>query len=377
MKQRKSLSFVKLLLLTLTIAWSEVALAQGGHPKYNQATLLAQAKARGGSSTLQSGHALPRANGLSGNTSVSIRINPLPTTTIVGTQSVCVGNVAQYSAAKAMASYSWSAQGGTILGAGDEQQVSVLWAGAGTLTVTYTDAKGCSNSTTINIAPMGHVYNHVDEQTLCQHAGYTWHGQVIPTDVPGVDTFYHTVHNSGDCDSLYVLYATVIATPEVTLSYSSPSFQDVLVLSPVTLTATPSYYDDYKFVINEITVYQGRNAEVVTQNGVNYGGRDNYARVEVTDATGCRNADSAHFTVKVIMPNAFSPDGDGVNDVFLKGFDLKIFNRYGHVLYRGFDGWNGKYSANDMPTGTYFYEVKLKVDDNKTEVMSGSVRLER
>ena len=58
----------------------------------------------------------------------------------------------------------------------------------------------------------------------------------------------------------------------------------------------------------------------------------------------------------------FSPDGDGINDVFnvvgleLLDFEIVIYNRWG--IYKGDvnqGGWDGKFEGVDVPTGTYVY----------------------
>ena len=63
------------------------------------------------------------------------------------------------------------------------------------------------------------------------------------------------------------------------------------------------------------------------------------------------------------MPNIITPNGDDKNDVFeviTDGrVDLKIFNRWGKVLYKNTDyqdNWNGE----DVPAGTYYYEIQLE-----------------
>ncbi|UPT65333.1 MAG: gliding motility-associated C-terminal domain-containing protein [Sphingobacteriales bacterium JAD_PAG50586_3] len=80
-----------------------------------------------------------------------------------------------------------------------------------------------------------------------------------------------------------------------------------------------------------------------------------------------------------IIPNGFSPNGDGLNDLFVitntagKKVDLQIFNRWGAVIYKNgnYDNtWNGIANTGfglgeDLPTGTYWYIIKL---DDGTEV---------
>ncbi|MES2629649.1 MAG: Ig-like domain-containing protein, partial [Bacteroidota bacterium] len=85
------------------------------------------------------------------------------------------------------------------------------------------------------------------------------------------------------------------------------------------------------------------------------------------------------FTANTIyIPGGFSPDGDGVNDVFVlrnygnQTIDLEMFNRWGNVVYKNPDynnDWNGTcntgiYLGDDLPDGTYYYVIKLSGGDS-------------
>lgn len=103
----------------------------------------------------------------------------------------------------------------------------------------------------------------------------------------------------------------------------------------------------------------------------------------VNTLSGCQ--DTFRINVKVdsallsknAIPNVFSPNGDGINDVFqiieksknaksLKTFELRIMNRNGVLVYeyngdiRKWDGWNGNKNGKGepLPVGTYFYIIR-------------------
>jgi len=102
-------------------------------------------------------------------------------------------------------------------------------------------------------------------------------------------------------------------------------------------------------------------------------------RLEVRNTLGCIGSDTIHYTVicdkgQMYVPNAFSPDGDGKNDVFMirgKGIAsikfVRIFNRFGELVYEranisandASQGWNGR--INNVPAQTDVYMVTADV----------------
>ena len=99
------------------------------------------------------------------------------------------------------------------------------------------------------------------------------------------------------------------------------------------------------------------------------------------------NTVSVEKPLRLYAPNAFSPDGDGINDFFeIKGqgveeMELEIYNRWGQMVYRSDDlalAWNGEYKGKEVPLGTYVYQVKaVNVSGEITIAKKGSVVLVR
>jgi gliding motility-associated-like protein len=80
------------------------------------------------------------------------------------------------------------------------------------------------------------------------------------------------------------------------------------------------------------------------------------------------------FDLKI--PNAFTPDKDGTNDVFLKGYKVKIVNRWGQLLYKGNDGWDGSLdNGKKASPGTYYYIATIPDTDNGTKDVTGVITL--
>ncbi len=95
--------------------------------------------------------------------------------------------------------------------------------------------------------------------------------------------------------------------------------------------------------------------------------------LHVTSAKGCGVATDDVFVrvfQKVIIPNAFSPNGDGINDLWvIDGLDTypesvtEVFNRYGQLVFRSIGypkPWNGSYNGKPLPVGTYYYIIDRK-----------------
>lgn len=74
--------------------------------------------------------------------------------------------------------------------------------------------------------------------------------------------------------------------------------------------------------------------------------------------------------------NTFSPNGDGVNDVFMPGFRVEIVNQNGLRIYGGDNGWDGTCRTGNAPEDTYFYKLYYRTV-NGDRVKTGHVTLIR
>jgi gliding motility-associated-like protein len=152
-------------------------------------------------------------------------------------------------------------------------------------------------------------------------------------------------------------------TPEISFSLL-PVHGMVSVDSDNKLTYTP----DYNYFGNDSLTYQ-----VCSQYG------------SCSEAKVLINVKIEKFRI----PEGFSPDGDGINDQFeILGLEvyqqvkIKIFNRWGHVVYQNADyknNWDGKANAvmsigKTLPNGTYFYVIEVVDTDER---FSGNIFLKR
>ena len=86
------------------------------------------------------------------------------------------------------------------------------------------------------------------------------------------------------------------------------------------------------------------------------------------------------------VPNAFTPNGDGNNDVFMVfgegigSVEVNVFNRWGEKVYESnnqFDGWNGTYKGELQNTGVFVYTVTATYLDGKKMDKTGTITLVR
>lgn len=96
-----------------------------------------------------------------------------------------------------------------------------------------------------------------------------------------------------------------------------------------------------------------------------------------TTAQGCSEIASAIIDVAPFIPNVFTPNGDGINDLFMPGFDLQIIDRNGLLLYRGTTGWDGNYQGRLMDPDTYFYLLHYTDRNNIEHTRKGYITLIR
>jgi gliding motility-associated-like protein len=99
----------------------------------------------------------------------------------------------------------------------------------------------------------------------------------------------------------------------------------------------------------------------------------------------------ADILTRAELPTAFSPNGDGNNDRFyvrgggIEKSDLKIFNRWGQLVFESVDapaneeayGWDGTYKGKDQEMEVYAYVLNVTYIDGTTAQRKGNVTLLR
>jgi gliding motility-associated-like protein len=211
-------------------------------------------------------------------------------------------------------------------------------------------------------------------------------GNLYFQDTELVDTFYNYL----GCDSLVRTTRIHVEHFELTVTADPPE----PVKGDWVLFSTTANVPGYS--ITSWLPQSVFNNQVALENRIKITKSDTIKVVGISEL-GC--IDTAILFIKAdslipvfVMPNAFSPNGDGLNDVFeprfvnKSGYLVKLFqvyNRWGQLVYKASGtkkaAWNGYYYNKDeiAEVGTYFYRVSVVFVDGTKETVQGDVIIVR
>jgi len=315
-------------------------------------------------------------NGCQNTDSVSITVNSLPNITASANDTICLGENTQINAYGGV-SYVWTPATGL-----SNQNISNPLASPSTkttYTVVGTDANGCQNTASVVIDvnipadPLAGPDTDLcpgDQVQLSSSNGvsYSWSPAAglsdpniaNPMATPNGPTVYTvTIIDANGCTNTDIVNIGILTPPVVNAGVDMSIYKGESVQlngvggisylwTPATWLSDPNVADPISTPLDTITYV-----------------------LLVTDANGCQNTDSMTIYVlgvpTAIIPNGFTPNGDGQNDVFKIGhyenyilIKMQVFNRWGTLVYEGNDvnnGWDGTYQGIAQPIGTYVYIV--------------------
>ena len=218
---------------------------------------------------------------------------------------------------------------------------------------------------------------------------YSWNTTPIQTNSIAINL----------CEGLYSI--TVKDSNNCTISKQSISIQtNTHILASFTTNPNQGFSPlnaNFTFTGNGANIYNWDFGDGNTSNQQNpmniYQNKGNY-HIVLTANSGTPDfcIDTSSFDIfvdepsDIMVPNVFTPNGDGVNDYFFakaKGlidFKMYIYNRWGKEIFsiETLDGkWDGKCMNTDAPQGVYYYLIKATGKDNKNYERHGSIELIR
>lgn len=290
--------------------------------------------------------------------------------------------------------YEWDFGDNTAITTAKHPTHTYAIAGNYTVVLKTTSAFGCSNSTTAVVSNFAQqpvaafsylpaiicqgsdaVFN--DESTASQGVlnGWYWSfGDGTSSTKQNANKRYlnagtynvlHSVNNTAGCPADTISKQVVVHVQPVV--DAGPSF---IVAEGTVVTFNPKVND------NNLVFKWTPGGELTDANALRPSFRathDQTFMLTATDgASNCTASDT--LSVKILrpvkVPNAFSPNGDGINDTWVithltdyQGNVVEVFNRYGQRVHHstGYGTpWDGKVNGNPLPVGVYYYIIDLK-----------------
>jgi len=357
----------------------------------------------------------------SSTSSITITVYPIPTSVFnVNPTHICIGQnstVTYTGNAGAGATYNWNFSGATIVSGTGQGPYQITWNSMGTFQISLTVTQnGCTSTQTLdsaNVIPLPVVQFDADVKEGCQPlvvtfqnntlntyfgSTYLWNfgDGITSTAENPVHEYYGAgyynvslqVSNSNFCHDQEIknMFIHVFPNP-VAGMFTYPSV--VSIFEPIIHFSDYSSGDPIVWLWN----LGDGSTESTTDFSHTYSETGYYhVTLWVQNIFGC--VDSTEEVVYVrpdytfYVPNAFTPDGDGINDGFMptglgidiSSFDMTIFNRWGEQIYKTSDlsrPWDGTFKGNPSPEGVYVYKIYFKDALLKEHLLYGHVSLLR
>jgi gliding motility-associated-like protein len=318
--------------------------------------------------------------GCFGFDTVKVKVNKSPAISLGNDTSFCNGQSITLVAGTRFASYQWS-------NGSANTQISVNNNGA--YSVIGTTAEGCKSYDTLQVLNVftNPVVRLNKDTGLCigeskildagNFVGYLWNngstGQTIA--VTGIGDYKVIVTDRNGCigidsssiKTMYPLPALFLSPDTSVCSYSS------LILQ------ANDAYSSYVWSNNSVS----SSIEIKTPGQY---------WLQVTDANNCFGIDTINVALKECMvglyiPNAFTPDGNGLNDEFkpmlfgnVEEFRFTVYNRWGQVVFQSTDrlrGWDGLFKGVQQIPGLYAWTCVYKLSGEPRVAKSGTITLIR
>lgn len=243
------------------------------------------------------------------------------------------------------------------------------------------DPKICEDETIILTVNSGNTFQWTNPTTAPNSLSSTAGAQVTAAPTVGVHNYVVKSTNDRGCEDIDSVTVTVIPKPIITATYHDTTIK---IGESIILSATGGV--DYNW--DPIVRINNHETASPTVNPI----KPTMYHVTGRNEMGCPNYDSVWVNIdyngNLFIPNAFTPNGDGLNDefgimniAFEKLHNFQIFDRYGKEVFQTQDWnkkWNGKYNdADDAPNGVYFYHIQIGQYNSEMKTYKGDVSLIR
>ncbi|HXL55082.1 MAG TPA: gliding motility-associated C-terminal domain-containing protein [Chitinophagaceae bacterium] len=320
---------------------------------------------------------------------ITITVNPKPYAQITNYIFGCYGEPVVIFAAGG-SQYVWTGPNGYFSSSERPVIDSANYDDEGRYHVRITTYQGCIDTASVNLIvfPAAHVTAISNDVNICEGTStkltvsggtrFKWYpGNFLnndsianPVAAPSDSTrFMAVVRNDYDCTDTAYVNVNVWKKPRANAGSDKRTRAGI----PVTLEGTVSGTDIRYFWTPTFNIDNANSLRPLVN-----APQSAYYTLHTESNRGCGAATDEVFIKvydKILIPNAFSPNGDGINDVWniepldlFGDADLQVYNRYGQLVFRNIGyikPWDGTRNGTPMPVGTYYYILDLKIKNEK------------
>ena len=315
-----------------------------------------------------------------GTDTVNVTINSLPTVLASNDTTVCAADTVFLSATGAD-TYTWD----NGLGAGQNQtaftSIDTMYI------VTGADVLGCRGLDTVQVTIIAlPIVTTSNDTTICR-------GDTVLVSATSIETVYTWDNGLGLGQSHLVLPSSDTSYVVSVTDLNNCIGKDTILVTVDGFNIVSS--NDIAVCLGTSTVVSVTGGAVYSwDNGLGVGESFEVSPTETTtyivtsDENGCITNDTLIISMETNcfeVPNVFTPNGDGTNDVWvIHGLEtypdvtVKVFNRWGDSVFESDAGytepWDGTYNGTDSPSATYYYIIVLGDDEDG---ISGTINIVR
>jgi len=320
---------------------------------------------------------------------MNVTVHPLPRPNVQGMDTVCLGDTLFYfSGLDPESNYSWQITPSTsaeLLSSADTNFLTIAWKQYGPASIfldevnSITGCQAYTDTFNVYVNPLPELSMQPDMLSYC-------YGQADTLYLHGADLFTWAPFEDLDAinDSTWIIMADEsksyrivgINTRTMCRSYTDLDVQVKPI--PYLELGDPKYF--YPGIPFELSAGSGFD-EYLWNTGV----RDSVIYVDEggvysvkVGLNECYAIDSVLIRLpleSLPVPTAFTPNGDGINDVFkvlgtnhnIVQFQMTIFNRFGQMIFETQnidEGWDGRYNNKACPGGSYVYKISFMEVEN-------------
>lgn len=188
-------------------------------------------------------------------------------------------------------------------------------------------------------------------------------------------TYVDSIRSTNGCDSIITTRLTLDSKPQIQLATTFVLCLDsTLLLQPIITNSTQYHWQDGSIISTYLVNQEGTYTIAAT----NICGETQHATIVTSEDCS---------TCELFVPTAFSPNGDGVNDMIAplgnciyKNLSFKIFNRWGELVYITNSlqkPWNGYYKDIEQAVDTYSWILEYMDTKDKKYYQIGTFSLLR